>query len=245
MTAAAAAVSVVVPFTPGDESRNRNWAWIRARYQHLHPGWELIQAADPKPNAEWSKGRAVRSAVDQSTGDLLVVADADVFVTREALEQTVHLVATAAPWAMPHSVVYRLSDIETINITSRAPNIEPRPLPAAMLERRRHPSVRGGGIVICTRDAFERVGGIDPRFTGWGGEDISFARALDALVGCPAQRRSPMWHLHHPRMTRRPGNRGSPDNEALAGEYKDAAGNPVLMDRLVGGHRGRTARDLR
>jgi hypothetical protein len=235
-------ISVVVPFNAGNRERDRNWAWVRARYEHLHPTWELVEHADT--GSEWSKGRAVRAAVDQAAGDLLVIADADVFISAQVLYDAANLVELGEPWVIPHDIVYRLSEVETVSLTARSADIIPKPLPLALLERRQHPRIKGGGIVVCTREGFERVGGIDPRFTFWGGEDISFARALDTLVGPHVQLRAPMWHLHHARMSRRNGNRASMENEELAGAYKDAEGHPDLMDELVRGNRDRSARNI-
>ena len=77
------------------------------------------------------------------------------------------------------------------------------------------------------------VGGIDPRFIGFGGDDISFARALDTLVGPCKRLDYPMTHLHHDRTPRRKGNRGSEANEQLAARYMLAAGDREAMLMIV------------
>jgi hypothetical protein len=90
---------------------------------------------------------------------------------------------------------------------------------------------------VLSRAAYEESGGIDPRFSGFGGDDISWARALDTLVGPCVAGDAPMWHLFHPRSFRRAGNRGSAENEALAARYGDAAGDVIAMRKLVNEHR--------
>ncbi len=55
-----------------------------------------------------------------------------------------------------------------------------------------------GGCVWLTRDAFDRVGGMDERYVGWGGEDDDMLARL--LRHGPVKRFSdPFLHLNHPR----------------------------------------------
>lgn len=55
----------------------------------------------------------------------------------------------------------------------------------------------GGGLLVVSRDGWDRVGGYDERFVGWGHEDSVFNIALllkaawDRIPGSA-------WHLWHP-----------------------------------------------
>jgi len=140
-------------------------------------------------------------------------------------------VAAGAPWVMPHGIVYRLSRGATMAVRS----LKHTPTPTRVISRR-HPGPVGGGFVVCSRSAFDAVHGIDPRFTGWGGEDISFGRALDTLVGRHVRLDAPTWHLWHEPLPRVMGRRASPENERLAGRYLDAAGDEVAMRALCEEH---------
>ena len=53
-----------------------------------------------------------------------------------------------------------------------------------------------GGTVAITRDAFRYIGGFDPRFTGWTGEDREFFDRSLILNGC-WHGRIPFVHLWH------------------------------------------------
>jgi hypothetical protein len=217
-------ISLVVPVAHDDAERDRNWSWCRARYPQE---WEFIEAPDPGV-ADWSKGRAVNAAVERASHEVLVIADADVYIGNRALERALLALICGSPWVVPHRTVYRLTEGATRRLLAQDDPPDPRPV-----NGRQHEGPAGGGIVILTREAFDRVGGIDPRFTGWGGEDISFARALDALVGPHIRLEAPLWHLWHRPLPRHPGRRAAPANEQLAARYLDARDDRERMADLV------------
>lgn len=226
--------ALLVPFRFGDDpARDRAWRYVRDYYRCVHPRFEVYvgTCAQREP---WSKGAAVAQAFKRSREEVVIVADADVVVPAGRLVECVEAVHYGdVPWAQPHARVYRLSATMSA-VTMRGPLPMIKELSADRLERRMHVGPRGGGIVVCSRDAFEAVRGIDPRFIGWGGEDISFARALDTLCGPGLHLDAAMWHLWHPRAERRHRNRASEANEALANRYLDAEGDAIAMARLVG-----------
>lgn len=228
-------VSVLIPFRfNGDGPREAALNFVRDWYRERHTDYEICLGTIDDRLA-WSKGMAVDRAATRARGGVLVVADADVLVSVDALTTCVLAVLEgAAEWAIPHSMVYRLNLRGTAAVYGDTLPGEPRPIPRQFLERREHPAPVGGGIVVCTRQAFDSVEGIDPRFTDWGGEDISFGRALDTLCGSPYRHHATMWHFWHERMTRRPGNRAFPANERLANAYLAANGDVAAMRALIG-----------
>lgn len=216
-------VSVVVPLSPDGAERDRNWAWLKAHHQRHHPGWELVEHPDPGADG-WSKGRATNAAVAAATGEVLVVTDADILIDHQVLDDAVGLVAGArAAWVVPHGTVYRLTEARTVELIEGRLPPEPhdRFRRRRELDRRTYQGPAGGGIVVLTRTAYELVGGIDERFIGWGGEDVSFARALHVFVGPYERLGAPLWHLWH-QPQRRPGGHASAASHALAGRYLDA-----------------------
>jgi len=223
--------TVVVPFDEaGDPHRRRALDFIVRRYQQQ--GLPVV-VSEPPSAGGWSKGVAVDAGVRSTSTWGLVIADADVIVSVDALDATLGRVGSGAAWAQPHGRVYRLGENATRHL------IEGEPYRPGRASRAQGPP--GGGIVVLSRDAYDTVGGIDSRFVGWGGDDISFARALDTLVGPGVRLGAPMTHLWHVPMSRRPGGRSSgrasPESEALAGRYYDAAGDPTAMRALVSEHK--------
>lgn len=227
--------ALVIPFCfDGDTDRLAALHYVRKWYERQH-NFDLV-IGTCSPEEPWSKGLAVARAVKRTRRSVLVLADADVLVAPEALVDCVRAVAVGdAAWSQPHATVYRLSRLST-NMVYNGELTEIRHLFRRALDRPEHPAPHGGGISVMHRDAFEAVGGIDPRFIGWGGEDISFAWALDTLVGQCFRGGVPMWHLYHARAPRRLGNRASEASEQLAARYATANGDRAAMLQLAHEH---------
>jgi hypothetical protein len=221
-------VSICVPFMEDRAERSRNWTFLRERYEAQFPDWEIVVGTCERP---WKKGIAVNTAVQASSGDVLVISDADVMVAEHALRSAVEALETA-PWAVPHRMVYRLNEQATQAVIADQLLMDPAPV-REVIQARLGPS--GGGLVVARREDVEAVKGIDERFEGWGGEDISFGWALDTLIGPHLRLDSAMWHLNHPPMPGRGRirNQGSAESEALVGQYLGATGNPVAMQELL------------
>lgn len=203
------------------EWRARARVFVEAWYRIHHPEWPLIVGECGEP---WSKGAAVAAAFERSRADMLLLADADSYTDPDSIRGAVHAALTDQ-WAMPHWMVHRLSQKATENVYAG--------LPADIrhLDRGAYRGVKGGGIVAITRAAYETVDGIDPRFEGWGGEDIAFAAALQPLVGKPARLAGDLIHLWHPHPA--PDLRGCEASEELVARYKQAINHPNAMRALI------------
>ena len=214
-------VSVVIPWrlAPG---RERAHAWVLQRWREHFPSWQVVTGGAPE--GPWRKGAAVRDGLTRATGSTVIVADADVWC--DGIEQAVDEVASGrAPWAMPHTLVRRLTEEATDKVLGGE-------LPEGLPTVETHPGMAGGGMVVLPRQTACGVP-MDPGFEGWGQEDQAWAVALETLAG-------PMWrgtadlvHLWHPpadRLTRRV---GSPESQARLRRYLDARHRPEAMRALL------------
>lgn len=215
-------IAVCIPWQRSDPYRQRALDYICDRYQRLHPDWKICIGELPEW-VPWSKGHAVNLAVEQTDADTLVIADSDSFCAN--LSEATRLVETGTAWVVPHRWVFRLTDQATIDLIAGG---EPR---RNRLARGRYTGPRGGGITVVSREAFDTVGGIDPRFMGWGGEDIAFGLALDTLCGWGPRLDADLFHLWHPHPA--PDLRGPPESEALVARYAAAKGVPRLMRAVI------------
>lgn len=215
-------VSILVPFTSGCEHRARAREYVLGRYRQLHPEWELVEGVC---DGEWSKGAAIADAASRADGDVFVVADADSYTDPTVLCEAVHDVSVGAhPWVVPHLRVVRFTEQVTAWIYDGN-------TPRQRTVRQPYRGVKGGGITVVSREAWETVHGIDDRFQGWGGEDIAFGWALETLTGPCRRLDGDLHHLWHPPAS--PRMRGSAESEALASRYRDAFRVPRLMRALV------------
>lgn len=223
-----AAVSVLVPYrTAGDDHREQAWSFLAGRWFATHPTWELVTG--DAPTEEWRKGLAVADALTRSSGEILVIADADVWC--DDLDQAVAAVAAGAGWAVPHHRVLRLTAAASAEVY--ATGSWPAVRTTFTYAQRPYPGHPGGGIVVLRRDAYE-VCPIDRRFAGWGQEDNSWALALRLAYGQEWRGTADLWHLWHQPQARRSRSVGTPAGAALHRRYYQARNNRAAMAQLVG-----------
>lgn len=220
-------VAVVIPYRRSSAQRAAVFEWVTARYMRRHP---LASLHVVDAGGTWSKARSLNQAVRVMLADVLVMADADVTVSPEALEEAVGMISQGAPWVVPHGEVYRLSASAT-RLWLGDPN-ELVPIAAPGLDRPPYRGFAGGGMFVIARDAWNEIGGMDERFVGWGGEDVSFGHAADTLLG-PHQRVewANLWHLWHPPEARNPLRISM--NHRLEARYARANGNAEAMRALI------------
>ena len=216
-------VSVIVPWRSDGAEREAAWAWVRARWAERFPGWQVVTGTPPE--GEWCKAAAITAALPEATGDVLVLADADVWC--DGVLQAVTAIAEGARWAIPHHRVYRLTQESTRAVLDGAPlGVTSR------LAQRAYPGFAGGGMTVLPRSTYERIP-LDPRFVGWGQEDEAWALALACLAGMPWRGIVPLWHLWHPPQPRLTRRWGSDESLVLWGRYHQARQDPYAMRALL------------
>lgn len=218
--------SIVIPYRAGgDVHRERAFEFIHEHYRRCHRDCELI--VSECPTKEWSKGAAVNEGVARSTGDALILADADSWVGEPTIRTAQELLRTDRfpQWIVPHGNVFRLNEAWTQRVYEGS---APR---TTEVVRYPYMGLVGGGINVLTRQAFDAVNGMDPRFIGWGGEDLCFGIALTTMKYYHYRIGEPLWHLYHPHPA--PDLRGSPESEALVALYKAAERKPGPMRELL------------
>lgn len=216
--------TVIIPFASDDP-------WRRRARDHVIEWWngggfDVIEGHCDEP---WRKAVAVTAALRRATADVLIIADADVMVGDPfAVDDAVAAVAGGAAWAMPHGKVHRLDRAATEDVY----DLGTWPGHTAGRAQRPYRGWPGGGIVVVTRETWERIP-MDPRFAGWGGEDESWAAALDTLAGPCSRFDAALFHLWHPPQARLSRRWGSREARALTGRYRAARANPPVMEALV------------
>lgn len=213
-------VAVVVPWRPGCPARERNWRWLRGRYEA--EGRRVVEAAAPP--GPWSKGAALAPAIAECPADIIVQADADCFT--DGLPDAIRAVEAGAPWAIPHDELHRLDERGTAAVIAGADWVDQSAAEAP------YKGIEAGGVLIARRETLLELP-VDPRFLGWGHDDESHAVALRTLAGDPWRGVAPLVHLFHPpqeRMNRRRGSRASWD---LRFRYVAARNDPAAMTSLI------------
>jgi hypothetical protein len=215
-------VSLLIPLEHFDcPHRETNWRHVLHHYTTHHPTWQITTGHSGQP---WSKGTAVDRAFRQASGDVLVIADADCIVPPDALNEAVRMVAVGkVQWVVPHRLVRRLTEPQSTQYRDTGH------VPRGSLDRPLYAGIAGGGIVVLTRTAYLDIDGIDPRFEGWGGEDVAFGWTLMHFAGHHERLRTDLIHLWHPHQS----THRKPESSDLWARYKAARDDPGALRDLI------------
>jgi hypothetical protein len=244
-------ISLLVPFKADNARRLQTWEWLERYWKSELPGAEVIVGtSDDTP---FCKTAAVNDAAARATGDVVVILDADAYVSGDVLVDSANQIREARKakrplWFVPYRYFYRLSDANSRVVLMTPPDNPPRffaaPPSYQLSDEASYTKVNRGHwygalIQILPREAFDLVGGMDERFAGWGGEDVSFMHAVDTLYGKHRTTQNGVIHLWHPskgadvKSREWQGQSGPNANGRLAWRYSLAVGDRGKMQKLV------------
>lgn len=244
-------ISLLVPFRTDHAERERNWRWLERYWRAVMPEAEVIVGTDD--GRPFCKTAAVNRAFRRSTGDIIVVLDADCYISPESIRECARRIREARAygrplWYMPYKRFYRLTEPASMRLLESDPADALTfgdPPPDADLDSSSGVSIGhwyGALIQMMPREAFIEVHGMDERFRGWGGEDISFMYAIDTLFGRHRVFNGPVYHVHHAtikgkwKYTRQWDGQASPEiNDQLSTKYQEAVGDRLRMSQLIDG----------
>ena len=250
-----AGISLLVPFRSDSVRRQQTWDWLSSYWANELPGAEVIIGTDD--NTPFCKTAAVNRAADMACGDILVILDADCYVSGDVIIEAASKIREAQAngqklWFIPYRYFYRLSDANSRVVLMTPPDSPPRffaaPPSYQLSDEASYTKVNRGHwygalIQILPTEAFDLLGGMDERFAGWGGEDVSFMHAVDTLYSKHRTTQNGVIHLWHPSKganvkTREWLGQGGPNaNGRLAWRYSLAVGDRAKMQSLVDEHK--------
>lgn len=174
---------MLVPWRGGDELRELNretaWPYISGL------GYEIVEGDREGP---WSRGAAINAAA-RAAGDwdLALLADADTIPDPDATEVALKLASETGGGVRPHDHLQRLTPSGSL-VFARGGDLEPRHIETEF---------PGGGLLAVARSGWDRVGGFDERFVGWGYEDTVFNIHLLSVADWDRVEGTVL-HLFHP-----------------------------------------------
>lgn len=168
-------ISIVFPYRSDGGERDRILTWVEARYRHQLPDAEIVYGCD-HGDPQFNRGQAINDGVEQSTGDILVISDIDVFVRTVNMRGAIQVAARDIDnaWVIPWSTFYVLTKPASEHVRYANP-VDDILVENLDWEDRLPPVPQG--MFVVGRSAFERTGGMDEGFIGWGFEDNAFAHA--------------------------------------------------------------------
>jgi hypothetical protein len=244
-------ISLLVPFSTLDPQRQMTWDWLKDYYNVWLPGAEIIVGENTQ--VPFCKTKAFNQAYWRSTGDIIVLLDADCYIDTDiilncAAEIRAEKAAGNKLWYIPYREFYRLTEAASNSVLSSfttKPLTFPKPPPRDVLMTDKGSSSAhwwGALIQIMPSEAFETAGGMDERFSGWGGEDVAFMRAVDTLYAKHKTWNDQVIHLWHSATVNPTDDHlrmwegqsaAHRKNDELVGRYYAAFGDRTRMRRLV------------
>lgn len=240
-------ISLLFPFSSKDPVRRRNFKWVLSYWRHELPDAEIV--IGKSKGKIFCKGEALNHAVKKSSGEVLVIIDADAYISGAIIDRCANRILEEKKhhlWYVPYRRLYRLKrDItEQIIVSDPADPLRlPSPPPPGTYEnsgdKAKYGHRYGAMLMMFPREAYHVLGRFDERFKGWGGEDVALLRALDTLYGKHKTTKNDILHLWHPFIGSDyqsrvwTGQKAPNANGNLANRYHKATNNPSDMRRLV------------
>lgn len=227
-------VAALLPWRPGDPDRDAAGEWTTAQLARQHPDIEIVTSRDAAElrDGPWCKADHLAWLLDHTPSDvdIVVFTDVDVWVASRRLRDAIDAVGSS--WAVPHRNVHRLNREATARLLAGDAPDGPLWPPLADHDEQPYRGHPGGGIVVAPPQLLREVP-LDPRFTGWGQEDDSWAIALTTMAGQPWRGTADLIHLWHPPMDRLGRSMGTQSGWDLFQRYRRAGGRPGLIRALL------------
>jgi N-terminal domain of galactosyltransferase len=183
-------VSILLPISGDLGARGEAFKWVLKFYETLMPEAEIcIGKHDGYP---FSKSKAVNDAARKATRNIYVIADTDVIYDPKIIVKSVKLLDDHAI-VIPVSSRKLLTESSTKDLLNTTPSWP-------LKEKYESDKMKNtkGLLNVLKRHDFEKVGGFDERFEGWGAEDSAFVDSVCFACGKKAQLKYYAIHLWHP-----------------------------------------------
>lgn len=211
---------ILIPRRNGIPERDASWAWCRARHEATLPEFQVYEGHhDVGPfNRSAALNLASRLADEGGPWDYAIIVDSDVMLDPDRIRESVELAERTGKvvwsfgwWAGmregptrellageidPDELIGRINAIHAAGTPNRMGHT---PVPGSLPpEFEKVNPVSWSCCFVVPRAAWDRLGGFDERFSGWGFEDMAWQSAACGLVG---HERLPgaVVHLWHPR----------------------------------------------
>ncbi len=221
-------VDILIPYRPSTPCREHAYTVVRSFYEQLLPSWNVIVADDPAGGDLFATGRAFNAAFEQSTADVVVYQDADSLVPYGqvilAVRKALHTTALVKAFDVYHRLSQGFTEadgLEWIDVVNP---------PGEEIVWTQSP-VMAMGVTAVQWRSFASIGAFDPRFEGWGYDDIALETLAGATIGIE-RIPGPLYHLwHERRLDEQDGSPSLEENRRLNDRYEGNAGSG---DALLG-----------
>jgi hypothetical protein len=198
-------LSIVIPYREDVHDpkgiRRKNYEFVLKRYKELFPRAEIVIGRDNKGDEiHFCRATAINDGVKRSKSNTIVISDGDLIIKDRLLKQAIEEVEKRG-FIIPWGRCYDITESLTQNIirTKKIDWKKARKDELKSVRDIRHDKM-AGGIQVVLKTVFNKVGGYDEEFYGWGYEDTDFCRRIIKHLGnYPIYKGGEIIHLWHPR----------------------------------------------
>lgn len=226
-------LDIIIGHANTDQTRDRNLKYIIQTYHDHFPKakiyvveqnttTDLTEFQFPitwiglPTNHSYSRSLGFNEGVRASSGDTLLLTDNDCIPNVKCINEIKSGRALSdCQFLIPYKWVIDLNESETNDLIKTGKT--------AGKNIRTHNGetiVNHGGVTVITREGFETIGGFDPQFIGWGGEDFAFYSKAKKLLKIKRSEHN-MYHLNHQREFKRAMNPEATRNRKEAHRISD------------------------
>jgi GT2 family glycosyltransferase len=182
----------LIPYRSDQGHRDRLWQHLKTHYWANLPYPLIVGHHDDGP---FNRSTAVNAAAKTAGAwDVAIIADSDTWVPVRQLSEAVRLASTGGSLVSALTAVAELSADCTEKILSGA---DVNFLDIDLERVRAGELATQSSMLAVPRYLWDRIGGFDEKFAGWGGEDNAFWRAASILGGQPRRLEGYAYHLWH------------------------------------------------
>ena len=216
-------VRIVVPWRSDGGRRAQLWSFARARLERQFPTFEIVEGASPP--GPFNRSAAINDGA-RGDWDAVVVVDSDVFIESEQVVAAIERALSTGRLTLAFDEYRGLTPHMTAQVL--AGNMDAHLNRGVRFRTRRHES----SVVVVPRRLWERVGGFDELFIGWGQEDVAFVQSCRVIGGGIERVEGPVWHLWHERSPERRPSDQYRANQERGQRYREAT-SVEEIDELI------------
>ena len=193
-------------------------------FQATLPDWvRYLHSPASKPGLPYNRSKAFNDAARIARGQLLVLHDNDLLVPSSYAAEALRIFLQGYDVIQLKRFIFYLTELSTGKIC-RSMTISRRTVCEQVLE-----NATGGGSIAVSAALYQRLGGMDEDFIGWGGEDEDFwDRCLTRTVW--EYGAMPLLHLWH---SPQPGKRAVNGQGAYTAELTARRRKMPVEQRIV------------